>query len=173
MYTCWSTCACAKSERLNVFEEKVHIHKCASLQRKKCTFVPVCRKSAHLYQFAVKKVHICTSFQKKCTFVPVCRKKVHICAILQKKVDDDKEETGDKPPLLPGEPRFAILRGLWNYDRSWCPSPNYTFTWYIRAPTFKRTPIAPINSQYQAFPSSKLILHHILHGHTKAKFIVD
>ena len=149
--------------------------------KKKCTFinVPVCReKSAHLCLFA-EKVHICTSSQwKKCTFVPVFRKsahlcqfaekKVHICAILQKKVDDDKEETGDKPPLLPGEPRFAILRGLWNYDRSWCPSPNYTFTWYIRAPTFKRTPIAPINSQYQAFPSSKLILYHMPHGHTKA-----
>ena len=80
-------------------EKKVHI--CACLQ-KKCTFVPVrSEKSAHLYQFS-EKVHICASLQKK----------VHICAILQKKVDDDKEETGDKPPLLPGEPRFAILRGL-------------------------------------------------------------
>ena len=93
-----------------------------------------------------------------------------------RKVDDDKGKTGDKPPLFAGEPRFAILRALWNCDRSRASPKLYIHVIYPR-PYFQthtyRTYKFPISSiPFIEAVSADFARHMIAHP-TKAQFIVD
>ena len=108
--------------------------------------------------------------------MPVCKEKVQICTSLQKKVHDDKEETGDKPPLFTRRAtihHFARLVKL----RSLAPEPKlYIHVIYPR-PYFQthtyRTYKFPISSiPFIEAVSADFARHMIAHP-TKAQFIVD